>query len=388
MPDIGTAATDLSDAVQSSLGAIGGFKGQVADSLEGAISGLKSQAGDVGTGALAPFQSLGESLSSGLRGGIEDLQSGFGQAATGAQTQLGDTLSETLGQPVQEALDQLLSTFGISKEEVLEDQQTVVNSLEQVVSSLERVATPRNCFLAENVAVLPLWLSMIFAPEKPITKAVMSSYATVLAAAVVYGWLAYESFQNPVSLAGFSSGITDLGSLTKGFGEEVSVATAWSHFLAEDLFIGRWVYLDGRKNKIFTGHSLALCYLFGPLGIISHVFTRGLYRVVKWDVKDIMESGVTPPKPTVTREAKDILAAAREQAASIVQEARVKGEAEASSILQTAETEALDILKGAEVERAALLKTNSSKTEATVEPNSATPSSSTVDATKASITPP
>lgn len=43
--------------------------------------------------------------------------------------------------------------------------------------------------------------------------------------------------QNPVALQGFASGITDLGGLTKGFGEEVSVATAWSHFLAQDLFI-------------------------------------------------------------------------------------------------------------------------------------------------------
>lgn len=43
--------------------------------------------------------------------------------------------------------------------------------------------------------------------------------------------------QNPVSLQGFASGITNLSGLTKGFGEEVSVAAAWSHFLAEDLFI-------------------------------------------------------------------------------------------------------------------------------------------------------
>lgn len=55
--------------------------------------------------------------------------------------------------------------------------------------------------------------------------------------------LKYSSFlnslhsQNPVALQGFASGITNLDGLTKGFGEEVSVATAWSHFLAEDLFI-------------------------------------------------------------------------------------------------------------------------------------------------------
>jgi Domain of unknown function (DUF4281) len=52
--------------------------------------------------------------------------------------------------------------------------------------------------------------------------------------------------------------------------QEVSVAAAWSHFIAQDLFVGRWVYLDSRKNSVFAGHSLALCYLFGPIGVVSH----------------------------------------------------------------------------------------------------------------------
>lgn len=42
--------------------------------------------------------------------------------------------------------------------------------------------------------------------------------------------------QNPVSLQGFASGI-NLAGLTKGFGEEATVAVAWAHFLAQDLFI-------------------------------------------------------------------------------------------------------------------------------------------------------
>lgn len=51
---------------------------------------------------------------------------------------------------------------------------------------------------------------------------------------------------------------------------------------------GRWVYLDGQKNGIFTKHSLALCYLFGPIGVLSHLLTRTLFSVVKPGVADIM----------------------------------------------------------------------------------------------------
>lgn len=202
------------------------------------------------------------------------------------------------------------------------------------------MATPSRLFYAENAAILPLWAAMIIWPEKEVTKKVMGSYAPVILAAVVYMWLTYECFQNPTSLQGFASGITNLPGLTKGFGEEVSVATAWSHFLAEDLFIvsiwprasarklcvwhafrmrfspvlitrsllcrpsnlhprrrkcsplrllqGRFVYLDGQKNKVFTKHSLLLCYLFGPIGFLSHLLTRGAFGVVT-PVRDIMQ---------------------------------------------------------------------------------------------------
>ena len=65
----------------------------------------------------------------------------------------------------------------------------------QAIKGVEAMATPSTLFYAENAAILPLWLSMIIWPEKPITKAVMSSYATVIVAALLYVWLTYEALQ-------------------------------------------------------------------------------------------------------------------------------------------------------------------------------------------------
>lgn len=65
----------------------------------------------------------------------------------------------------------------------------------QTIKGVEAVATPSTLFYAENAAILPLWLGMIIWPEKPITKAVMSSYATVIVAALLYVWLTYEALQ-------------------------------------------------------------------------------------------------------------------------------------------------------------------------------------------------
>lgn len=65
----------------------------------------------------------------------------------------------------------------------------------QTIQGLEKVATPSTLFYLENIAILPFWAGMIIWPDKSLTKAVMSSYAPVIVAAVVYLWLTYESFQ-------------------------------------------------------------------------------------------------------------------------------------------------------------------------------------------------
>ena len=36
----------------------------------------------------------------------------------------------------------------------------------------------------------------------------------------------------------------------------------------------REVWRDGVKHGIATGHSIILCFMFGPLGMLSHMVTR------------------------------------------------------------------------------------------------------------------
>lgn len=56
-------------------------------------------------------------------------------------------------------------------------------------------------------------------------------------------------------------------SLLVGFPEE------WSHVLTWDLFVGRWIWLDGIERKIFTPHSVLLTNLIGPPGLLLHFIT-------------------------------------------------------------------------------------------------------------------
>jgi len=48
------------------------------------------------------------------------------------------------------------------------------------------------------------------------------------------------------------------------------VSEEWSHVLTWDLFVGRWIWLDGLRRGVFTPHSVLLCNLIGPPGLLLH----------------------------------------------------------------------------------------------------------------------
>jgi hypothetical protein len=134
--------------------------------------------------------------------------------------------------------------------------------------------SPSGLFTIENAAAFPFYALMALAPGWKFTQTLMRSYSPLIIASFAYAFLAYLSFNDPVALEGFSSQALDLTAITKGFSSETAVATAWAHFIMEDLFLARWVYLDSQANRTFASHSIVLCLFFGPLGFLSHVITR------------------------------------------------------------------------------------------------------------------
>lgn len=159
-------------------------------------------------------------------------------------------------------------------------------------SLLDILPNEQVVFNFENVAVFPFWGAMILAPRWDVTKKVMTSYALFGILGAIYIYLAYVSLSEPAIAEGFSTGSPDLAALTKAFSYEKTVAVGWAHFIAADLFAGRWVYLDGLKNSIFTRHSLLLCLFFGPTGVVSHLLTRAATAAVRGEeLEDIMVAG-------------------------------------------------------------------------------------------------
>lgn len=130
-------------------------------------------------------------------------------------------------------------------------------------------------FQASNLFVLPFWALMILLPNWSITRKVMESLIPFVGLALVYLYLFISSL-DPANAAAFSN--PQLADLARLFSQETVMATGWTHFLVMDLFVGRWIYWEGQRNKTWTIHSLILCLFAGPIGLLSHLTTAAIQQ--------------------------------------------------------------------------------------------------------------
>ncbi|MBR8837750.1 MAG: DUF4281 domain-containing protein [Stigonema ocellatum SAG 48.90 = DSM 106950] len=131
-------------------------------------------------------------------------------------------------------------------------------------------------FNVANLFVLPFWALMIFLPKWKVTQRVMESYIPFVPLAAVYLYLFVNSI-TPENAQALSN--PQLADIARFFADEKAAATGWIHFLVMDLFVGRYIYLQGEKTGLWTIHSLGLCLFAGPVGLLSHVFTDWIYRI-------------------------------------------------------------------------------------------------------------
>jgi len=127
-------------------------------------------------------------------------------------------------------------------------------------------------FNIANLVVIPFWVMMIFLPRRNFTQKIIGSPWIVMPLAVLYTGLVIPSFSD---LLGILSN-PELESLATAFGTQQGTLIGWVHFLAFDLFAGRWIYLDSRERKIkpvWVAFPLLLTFMFGPLGLLVYLIT-------------------------------------------------------------------------------------------------------------------
>ncbi|GMH91469.1 hypothetical protein TrVE_jg11545 [Triparma verrucosa] len=127
------------------------------------------------------------------------------------------------------------------------------------------------------------WLLIIIPgiSESSATKFIMKSLTVPILLSIVHLSIVYLSIIDP------SSGTAPMAEFTGVFdpaGDPQSamvgmmkypnfVSEEWSHVLTWDLFVGRWIWLDGIKRGVFTPVSLLVTNLIGPPGLLLHILT-------------------------------------------------------------------------------------------------------------------
>ncbi|VVA33861.1 PREDICTED: ABA DEFICIENT 4 [Prunus dulcis] len=139
-------------------------------------------------------------------------------------------------------------------------------------------------FTLGTTAVLPFYALMVLAPKAELvcspTKMSTESSIPYILLGVLYAYLLYLSWTPQTLRLIFASKywLPELTGIAKMFTNEMTLASAWIHLLAVDLFAARQVFCEGLQNQIETRHSVSLCLFFCPIGILTHLITKALTK--------------------------------------------------------------------------------------------------------------
>jgi hypothetical protein len=128
-------------------------------------------------------------------------------------------------------------------------------------------------FQLSNLLVMPFWLLMVFLPYWGWSKRILASPWVAGPAALLYALLVIPAL---ISLLPQLAN-PQLGDIAALLGTPQGATIAWVHFLASDLFVGRWAYLDSRQRGItawLASPILFLILMVGPLGLLLYLTVR------------------------------------------------------------------------------------------------------------------
>ena len=130
-------------------------------------------------------------------------------------------------------------------------------------------------FGLSNLLVLPFWLLMIALPHWRWTRRIMASPLVVVLPALLYAVLVVPQLGAalPALMSPSAAGIAAL------LGTPEGATVAWAHFVAFDLFVGRWAYLDSRERGISAWVMAPVLFailMVGPVGLLAYLVVRAI----------------------------------------------------------------------------------------------------------------
>ena len=135
-----------------------------------------------------------------------------------------------------------------------------------------------------SFAVMPFWALMVLLPRARVTHAVMRTPLAPALFALLYAALVLPRMGALLPLLARP----ELPAIAALLGSREGATIGWVHFLAFDLFVGRWAYLDAQERGLspwMMAPVLLLMLMFGPLGLLAYLALRAVSSRAKSTAK-------------------------------------------------------------------------------------------------------
>jgi hypothetical protein len=131
----------------------------------------------------------------------------------------------------------------------------------------------RRVYAVVNTCTAPLWLLMIAAPRWPGTALALRA-ATPLYAVLGAGYVGLLAS----GWGGERVDFREPDSVRRGLLQPRGFLAGWTHYIAFDLFVGRWIWEQGLEQGRSTRVALLLTWLAGPSGLAVWLGQRAVRR--------------------------------------------------------------------------------------------------------------
>jgi hypothetical protein len=140
------------------------------------------------------------------------------------------------------------------------------------MSEGERISEGRRqAYRAINFSSAPFWLAMILAPRSPVTRRLLDGVTPLfLGLGATYDALLLKGIAERGGPIDFADGEAVRSALAT---PDLFLA-GWAHYIAFDLFVGRWIWEDALERGRSARLALLLTWLGGPAGLSLYLIQR------------------------------------------------------------------------------------------------------------------
>lgn len=129
-----------------------------------------------------------------------------------------------------------------------------------------------------NFSTMPFWLAMILMPRSGLTRKLLAAVTPLYTSL----GLAYIGFiGTSIAKAEERVDFTDPDSVMRAFQVPEGLLGGWTHYIAFDLFVGRWIWETALEEDRPARLSLLLTWWFGPAGLTLFLNRRRLPALLR-----------------------------------------------------------------------------------------------------------